>query len=126
MAQRVTAECVAAEKNDVEGEHDRAEADAEMFLAGARISEPHRLVGVAGKNHQEDERDVEEVAMDVLQNERQIALTAVALARLTDSAVGRVGPEALVVRPPIVVARQPKSGRKRQDYQRGRERYEAG
>ena len=42
MAQRMTAESVAAEQHDIDRQHDRADADAERVLP-RRIREPHRL-----------------------------------------------------------------------------------
>ena len=64
--------------------------------------------------------------MDVLDDEGEKSLAAITLARLTDGAVGWIGPEALVVSSPIVVARQAESGGKREDQERGRERKEGG
>src|SRR3954465_4269402 len=118
----MAAEGIAAEQNDVEGENDRSEADAEVFVTGIPIEEPHRPIRVAGENHQKDEREIKEVAVDVLDYERKISLAAVAVAGLADGAVRRVRPEAFVVRSPIVVAGEPESGGKRQDQQRGRKR----
>src|SRR4051812_7809687 len=63
--------------------------------------------------------------MNVLDDEREESLAAIALTRLTDTAVGRIGPVALVVRSPIVVAGQTKAGGKRQDEERRGERNES-
>ena len=78
VAQRVAAEGVAAEQDDVGGQHQGADADAEGGLAGGRIGEPQRLPHVVGEEDQEDQRQVEEVAVDVLEDQRERALAAVA------------------------------------------------
>src|SRR6478609_1140007 len=108
---------VAAEENDVDGENDGTEADAEVLVTGIPIEEPHRPIRVAGQNNQKDQREVEEVAVNVLDYEREVSLAAIALARLADGAVRWIGPEALVVRSPIVVAGETESGRKGQNEQ---------
>ena len=49
-------------------------------------------------------REVQEVAVDVLEDQRERALAAVALARLADGAGRRIGPERLVVGAAVVIA----------------------
>src|SRR3954464_1345778 len=104
MAQRVAAERVAAEEDDIQNENDCADADSEVLHTGRGIREPHSLPRIAREDEEEDQRDVHEVAMHVLENEWQTALSDVAIARLTDGAVYRVSPERLVIRAAIVVA----------------------
>ena len=65
-----------AEEDDVQREHDRADADAELGRRAAastraRRREPHRDPGVVGQDADEDDRDVQEVAVDVLDDERE-------------------------------------------------------
>ena len=79
MAERVAAERVAAEQHDVDGEHERADADAERFLPVAGSVEPHRLPHVLREHEQEQQREVQEVAMDVLQDQRERVLAEVRL-----------------------------------------------
>src|SRR5205085_3675864 len=102
MPQRVTTERVTAEQHDIHDENDGAEPDAEVLMARIAIEEPHRFVSVASEDDQENERRVEEVAVDVLDHQRQESLTSIALARLANAAIRRIRPEALVVRAPIV------------------------
>ena len=45
-------------------------------VAGRAIGEPQRLPHVVGEDHQEDQRDVQEVAVDVLHDEREEPLAA--------------------------------------------------
>src|SRR6185312_13353309 len=93
MAQRVTAECVAAKQDHVECENQRTDSDAEMGCASRWIWKPHRDVRVVRKNGDEHERDVHEVAMHVLQNQREPPLAPIARARFANRAVGRIRPE---------------------------------
>src|SRR5688572_14905855 len=122
VAQRVTSQRVAAEQDDVEREHERTDADAEFGASGCRINEPQGSVDVVEENAEEDQRDVEEVAMDVLEHQRKRLLAAVRLARLTDAARGRVGPEGLAVRAAVVVTGEPEKRGKGQNDQGGGER----
>src|SRR6266545_170169 len=94
VTQRVTAEGVAAQEHDVEEEDQAADVELEVMV-GSPVEEP--LVGVDGEDDQERERQVEEVAVDVLDDERQLLLAAVALLRLADRAGGGRGPVRLVV-----------------------------
>src|SRR5690349_7942978 len=121
----MAAEGVAAEKDHVQGQDDGAKPDAKVLVAGVAVEKPHRTVGVAGENDQKNQRDVEEVSMDVLKHERQIPFAAIGFARLADRAVERIRPEAFVVRSPIVVAGDSKQAGERQNQQRGRKWNEA-
>ena len=56
------------------------------------------------------ERQIQEVAMDVLQDERERVLAPVARSRFTDRARRRIGPERLVVRAAVVVAGEAEAG----------------
>src|SRR5215831_2104684 len=60
--------------------------------------------------------------MHVLQEEREVPLAEVARSWLANGTTRRIGPERLVVRASIVVARKPEKPRERQNDQRGRER----
>src|SRR5579884_3742436 len=109
MAQRMAAEGVTAQQDDVQGQHQCADAEAEVPLVGGvagsiDLEEPRRLEGIPRQEKDEGNGDVQEIAMDVLNEQRAEAFAPVALARLTNSAVGRIGPERLVVGTAIVVA----------------------
>ena len=118
----MAAERVSAEEHDVRCEKDRADADAELGRSRRRIREPHRLPRIVREEHDKDQREVQEVAVDVLDDERKRALSAISFSRLADSAARRIGPERLVVCAAIVVAGESESCRERQDDQCGRER----
>ncbi len=96
------------------------------LLAGGGVGEPHRLPDVVREEQDEHQREVQEVAMDVLQDQRETNARPVALARLADRAGRRVGPERLVVGAAVVVAGEPEQPRRPEDQQRRRERQPAG
>src|SRR2546423_7977274 len=122
MAQRMAAERVAAEQGDVQGQHQRADADAKDLPARRRVAKPQRQVNVMEQNNQEDQRQVEEVAVNVLNDEREAALAEIGLAWLTDGAGWRVGPEGFVICATIVIAGHAKAARRPEDQQRRRKR----
>ena len=104
MAQGMTAESIAAEEEHVEAQDDRPQANAEARFAGSGISKPHAPVGIVGQEEEKADRDVEEVAMDVLDNQRQGIFAEITFPWLADSAGWRVCPEGLVVGAAVVVA----------------------
>src|SRR5262249_37744120 len=69
VAERVAAERIAAEQDHVEQQHDGADADAEVPVA-VRILEAQGLDEVPREQHDEDQGDVEGIAMGILQDER--------------------------------------------------------
>ena len=81
--------------------------------------EPHGHPRVVGQQADEQNRDVEEVAMDVLDDEREPAFAEVLLPGFTHGAPGRVGPERLVVCPSVVIAGESEPDRAPEN-QRGR------
>ena len=105
----MTTKCIPAEKNDVNREHDCAHADPESMV------EPERFPNVVAQDQNENEREIQEIAMHVLHDERERALAEIRFARLTDSAGGRVRPESFVIRAAIVITGQPKSARRPQN-----------
>src|SRR5687768_15954664 len=121
VSQRMTPQRVAAEQKDVEGEHEGADADAELPSASRRIDEPERLVHVVQEDAEKNQRDVEEIPVDVLKHEGERLLAPVGLPRLPDAARGRVRPKGLVVGAAVVVAGKSKEGGKREDAQGGGE-----
>src|SRR5690242_17375388 len=80
MPQRVAAESIAAEHDEIEREHDGSHADSELSV------EPQRFPKIVRQDHQEQQREVKEVAMDVLDDERKRSLAQIFLARLADGA----------------------------------------
>ena len=122
----MAAERVGGEQREVHGENERPEADAELRLAedmaGLVGREPHRLPQVDGEHAQERDREIEKIAVDVLEDERKVAFAKVCRARLAHRAVDGIGPHRLVVRAAIVVAGQAESAGRPEDQERGRER----
>src|SRR5215216_1940669 len=117
----MAAERVAAQEHDVGREDEGADADSKLGAAtGPR--KPQRLPHIVAQHHQEEQRDVQEVAVDVLQDERKSALAEITLPELANGAVWWISPERLVVCPAIVIAREPEEAGKRKDQQRRRER----
>ncbi len=97
-------------------------ADAEL-LAAVRGGEPQRQPHVVGQHEEEQDGDIGEVAVDVLQHQREPALAAVArAARLAHRARDRIRPERLVVGAAVVVAGEAEEPGERQDEERRRER----
>src|SRR4029079_1103794 len=76
---------------------------------------------VVGQEDDEEQREIEEIAMDVLENERKGALTPVRLPRLSHGTRRRILPERLVVGAAIVVAGEAEPARGPENQQRGRE-----
>src|SRR5262249_45317480 len=121
---------VAAERETGEqyyvGEHDeRTDTDAETVsrLRPARSinarPEEECLNRVPGEHDEEEEREIQSIAMDVLEQERPVVLAPVRFSRLADRTGGRVLPEGAVVRLAVVVAGQAKDARKCQDQKAG-------
>src|SRR5205823_396475 len=115
VPERVAAKGVAREEDDVQGEHERADAEPEPRHARRGIGEPASAEDVEGEDDEEEEREVEEVAVQVLEDERKLLLPAVAVARLADAAGGRVGPEAAVVGAAVVVTGEPEEAGRPED-----------
>ena len=78
VPRRVAAERERREADHVREQHERAEADAELVRAVARLEE-EGADGVVPEEAEHDDREVEEVAVRVLEDQRQPALAAVAL-----------------------------------------------
>ena len=70
MAQRVTAKRVASQQDDVQREHNRSDAEPEMLETGC-VPEPHRFPSVVSEHKNEQQRQVKEVAVNVLHKERK-------------------------------------------------------
>ena len=109
MAQGMATEGIAAEEEHVEAQDDRSQADTEACFTGSSIGKPHAPVGIVGQEEEKADRDVEKVAMDVLDDQRQGVLSEIAFPRFADRARWRVRPEGLVLRAPVVVAGQSKT-----------------
>src|SRR5437879_12218725 len=129
MPQRVTAERIAGQQEDVEGHHYRADADTEVPRTGDQGSTAHAVhrptcceEDVVGEDENEDYGCVHEEPMDILQNEREPSLPLIAVPRLADAAGDRVEEKRAIVGHPVVVASRPESERENENQKRGRER----
>src|SRR5258708_3287411 len=84
--------------------------------------EEERADGVVPKETDEKNREVEEVAMDILKNEGKSRFAAIIPARrFTDGAGGGIEEKRAVVRFAVVVARSAKAQRASKNQERGRE-----
>src|SRR4029079_15000595 len=99
---------VATQQRGVEEEDEDAQPDPD---AAARRED--RLGRVDPPEEQRDEREVQEGAVEVLEDERERGLQAVPPVdrRFADRAAGRIGEVEAVVRLPVVVAGRPESER---------------
>src|SRR3954465_13581852 len=120
----MAAERVAAKQYRIENQHQRSHTDSEMFYT-IRSREPQRPITVKQENEHENNREVQKIAMDVLQNQRKFLFAAISLARLPNRARERIHPESLVVSAAIVVASEGDQPRKRKD-QHGRREWQKG
>src|SRR5689334_3919286 len=100
VAERVAGEGEDGYEEDIGGEDEGAEADAEVAVEVVRYD------GGTPEDEDEEDREVEGEAMEVLEDEGELALAGVVLALgdLLDSAGGRVPEEGPVVGEAVVVA----------------------
>ena len=89
------------------------------MLGTRRFGEPHRFPHVVRENENEQQREVKEIAMNVLHDEWKGIFAQISLSRLADSAGGWVGPKCFVVSAAVVVTGEPKTRRRPQN-QKGR------
>src|SRR6266436_8168360 len=107
---------VERKKNDVESEDEGADADAEGAI------EEEGANGVVPEKNDEQNRKVEEIAMDILEDKRKCCFAAIVAARgFADGAGGRVQEKRAVVGFAVVVARGAKAQRANKNEQRRRE-----
>src|SRR5437016_14254958 len=101
----MAAENIAAQQDDIGGEHDSSQPDSETPV------EPERLPHVVDQKPPDYVREAEEVAVKILQDQRPGPLPEIGLARLRDRAGGWIRPERCVVGAAIVIAGQAKEAR---------------
>ena len=111
VAQRVARQREQRQEGRVDDEDHAPEAEPRSAL---RVERERR---VDPQEEQRDEREVQEVAVEVLEDERERRLHPVALVdgRLTDGAAGRIGEVEAVVGLAVVVAGRPEAQRDPQD-----------
>jgi hypothetical protein len=98
MAERVATEDVHRNQDHVYEEDDCANADSEA------IRKPERFPHVVDEERPDDIGEAEEIAVKILEYEREPALAKVSLARLAHGASGGISPKRFVVGAAIVVA----------------------
>src|SRR5580704_11612994 len=118
----MAAEQVPAEQDDVDRHDQGSGSEAERLASRCRVGKPQCLPYIESEDEKHADREEQHVAMNVLEDERKRVLAPVRGPRLANGAGRGIGPERLVVRTAVVVARQPEEPRDRQDEQRGRER----
>ena len=114
----MTTENVAADQDDVDGEHDGSHPDAEAVL------EPERLPHVVSKKAPDDVGQPQKLAVKILKNQRKAVLAPVGFAGLAYGASGRIGPERFVVSAAVVVAGEAEKAGYPENQQGRRERQE--
>ena len=97
------------------------EEGAEAHVAPLPVLVAERQDRVVRQDQRDQHRGVPEVAVDVLQDQREPRLARVGAVRLRDRARGRREPEGPVVGLAVVVAAHPEAQREDQDDQRGRQ-----
>src|SRR5207244_4464272 len=115
MAKRVTGECVSGEQRGIRSQNQRAHRNAELS------SRPQRAPHVVPEKKQNDQCEVQQIAMQVLQDQWKCSLAAILASRsFSDSAAWRMECERTVVRLAVVVTGQTKSsGRPENEHRRG-------
>src|SRR6266705_3534295 len=115
VAGRVAGEAVERERSGGDQQHERADPDADA------APEARPLEHVAPEEEEVDERDVERVAVEVLEDEGEGGLAAVAVpARLAHRARRRIEEVRAVVGLAVVVAGGAEEDRRKKDQERGR------
>jgi len=89
------------------------------MLGTGNIREPHRFPSVVRENDNEHQREIKEVAVNVLHDQWKGIFTRISLSRLANSTGGWVGPKRFVVSAAVVVTGEPKTRRRPQNQKRG-------
>ena len=84
------------------------------------VAEPHRFPCVVGEDEDEQQREIKEVAVNVLHDQGKRVFAGISFSRLADGARRRVGPKRFIIGATIIVTRQAKAGRCPEDQKRGR------
>src|ERR1700722_3909322 len=92
MPQRIARQRVRRQQDDVDEQHERADAHPKFSVP------PERVVRVFPQKCEKNDREIERVAMQILQNERKLCFTAVRAFRLTNGTRRRIGEKRAIVR----------------------------
>ena len=111
----MAAERVPTQQKHVAPQHEAANAQPKLRLAIRQCltrrvrAELHTQDGVITKNKNKRRRHIKKVTVDVLEDERELVFTPIAVPGLTDRAVYGVCPERLVVGTPVVITGETES-----------------
>src|SRR5207253_3725309 len=120
MPQRVTRKCVKGQQRDVHKQNQRTDSNSE-FLQSQPSGKEKSLVRVMPQKQQKQNRQVQEIAMNVLQNKRKRRFPLVAaFSAFAYRARWWIEEKCPVVRFAIVVASRAKSQRPRENQKRRR------
>src|SRR5712692_2067090 len=103
MSQRVTTECVTTEQDDVDREHNRANAKTERTPAARYIDKPERFPNIIGQDQNEKQREIKKIAVNVLHDEREGTFAEISFARFAHRACRWISPERFVVSAAVVI-----------------------
>src|SRR5262249_51553853 len=120
VPQRMATKRVARDQYHINGEHQGSDADSKDLLPGSWIGKPHPVPNIVREDQDEDQRQVQEIAMDILNDQRERALTPIVRSRFAHRARRGIGPERFVVGPTVVVAGKAKPGGRPNDQERRR------
>ena len=77
---------IAGQKSHIKRQHKGSDANAEGDFRRCHVGEPHRLPDIVREENQKDQREVKEVTMDVLHDQRKGVFAAINFARFSDRA----------------------------------------
>src|ERR1700744_5887370 len=95
-----------------------------MVVAG-RTPEPKRTPGVVKQYQNKDQREIQKIAVNILQDKRKRGFAWIPDAGFTNGARGPISPERFIIRAPIIITGEPKAGR-RPKHQESRRKQKPG
>src|SRR5207249_2547884 len=95
MAEGVASKDVAGDQHNVDGQHDRADADTEA------VFEPEGLPHVPDEKRPDDVGESQEVPVEVLRDERETLFAQIRFTWLADRAGHGIHPKSFVIRAPV-------------------------
>src|SRR5947209_16944222 len=103
MPERVATKSVAAEQVDVHDQDQRSNTNAEAAI------KPKCFPNVVSEDDDEEQRDVHEIPVNILHDQRERPFPEIRFARLAYRAGRWVRPESFVVGASIIITGQPKT-----------------
>ena len=112
VPKRMASKRVSTKQEHVQAKHDCAHPDAKLVIGSLSIFlKPKSAPRVPAQEAKKQQCEIQEVAMDVLNDEGERVFAAIAFSRFTDSTGWRVGPESFVVSPAVVITRHAEASR---------------